>query len=209
MLYGPEETDLSHTRVSEIQATKYRRATASVNRIALHHTRSQTTALHTSENLDLVYPSLMASKLSFILSLPFILPSSLTFPASPPLLETVSTLKPHVPIASSVISTTTQSNTTSTSLTTLAASPVICFSPTSFRHQTDFSPSDCRHLIITLITPPTAPTRDLKWGFKNSPNIDVQLPKGGHWTYEQCEVFVSNIDHSRVDAFSLDDVGVA
>ena len=62
---------------------------------------------------------------------------------------------------------------------------------------------------MTLITPPTAPTRDLRWGFKSSPNIDVQLPRGGHWTYGQCIVFVNNIDHSRVDAFSLDEVGVA
>ena len=61
---------------------------------------------------------------------------------------------------------------------------------------------------ITLITP-TAPTRDLRWGFKNSPNIDVQLAQGGNWTYGQCNVFVNNIDHSRVDAFSLDEVGVA
>ncbi|KAL2042477.1 hypothetical protein N7G274_004970 [Stereocaulon virgatum] len=91
-----------------------------------------------------------------------------------------------------------------------APSQVACFKPSYFRHQLDIDYSNCQQIIMWQITPPSAPTKDLRWGFPiQSSSIDVRLPGEGDWTHGTCNIFVSNMDRSQVDSFSVDAVAFA
>ncbi|CAF9940761.1 hypothetical protein IMSHALPRED_002159 [Imshaugia aleurites] len=86
--------------------------------------------------------------------------------------------------------------------------PVTCFNPYTTKMRPPIG-EDCQIVINQIILRYPNPMSPQTFGYSASADIDLSLPRNEKWAFQNCVMFVRNMDKTRTDTFRIVDVALA
>lgn len=101
------------------------------------------------------------------------------------------------------------SNTSTGRLGRYEAHPVRCFDPSFARRLQPAVVSDCNVVIDEIILRLPNVMREQSFGYTSDEDVDLTIKENGQWIWDQCVIFVRELDRQGSDIFSYADVVIA